>query len=213
MKKKLIIGILILLAVVLLVFNLSDSPAVKITTLPLISQHEKGYPRGCEGVSLYMAMRGMGYLEDVDLHSFMNTMPIGETPHTGFMGDATIGNEGDNIGKRTTIYPAPLASWGDSYAEGHVVNLQGATLDDLKAELDQHHPLVVYVTGGWQKTKWQRFDWGWSVRNNHALCLVGYSSRKYYVCDCGGAIPRYYWVKASVFEPIYQERYFAVAVR
>lgn len=187
---------------------------VSNNTLPLINQHEMGYPRGCEGISLYMAMRSKGYLDNLSVDDFMASMPLGETPLDGFMGDPKLRNEGINIGKRTTIYPEPTAKWGDTYAPGKVVNMEGATISELKAELDAHHPIIVWVTSKWRKPKWKDFSFGPSVTNNHALCLVGYNSDdNYYICDCGGAKARYYWVSGEIFEPIYNARHFAVVVR
>ena len=43
--------------------------------IPTYNQRTSGYRLGCEGVSLYMALRGLGYATNYSLDDFMNTMP------------------------------------------------------------------------------------------------------------------------------------------
>jgi uncharacterized protein YvpB len=178
--------------------------------IPTYNQHSNGYPAGCEGVSLYMAMRGMGYLKGISLKKFMSTMPTtSSNPEKGFVGSPKGGR--CNYGKRTTINPKPLAKWGSKY--GNVRSIQGATTDELKEELRNGHPIVVWVTGGWATPRWRRWSWGRAVTNNHALCLVGYNTKtgKYLVNDCSHGKGTY-WVSKSKFEKIYNARKFAVVV-
>lgn len=182
--------------------------------IPTYNQHKAGYPRGCEGVSLYMALRGKGYLKGVSLKQFMKTMPKSKSnPKYGYVGDPTkSASARANRGKRTTIYPAALAKWGRVY--GEVESLKGKSTAALKKELKAGNPIVVWVTGGWKKPRWGTWSWGRSVTNNHALCLVGYNTKtkKYLVNDCSGGRGEY-WVSKSKFEGIYNARKFAVVVR
>lgn len=182
--------------------------------IPTYNQQEAGYPRGCEGVSLYMALQGKGYALDTSLDDFMASMPLSEeNPEYGYVGDPTQGkNAPVNSGRRTTINPAPLAQWGREY--GDVVSLEGARTEELKKELRAGNPLVVYVTGSWAEPVWDTWDWGEAVVNNHAVCLVGYdtSTGAYLINDCGGNGGEYQ-VEKDVFEDIYNARKFAVAVR
>lgn len=193
----------------------SPSKTYRIS-IPTYSQHKYGYPKGCEGVSLYMAMRGKGYLKGMSLKSFMNSMPLTETnPNYGFVGDPTKGSGRVNTGKRTTIYPKPLAKWGSQY--GKIESLQGKSLTTLKAELRKKNPIVVWMTTSWETPQWKKYSWGKSVTNNHAICLVGYSTRtgSYLVNDCGGKtkVRGTYWVSKNQFEKIYNARKYAVVVR
>ncbi len=187
--------------------------------IPTYNQATTGYTLGCEGVSLFMALKGLGYIKDYDINKFMKTMPKGKTPFEGYMGNPKIGHYGENKGKRTTIYPEPLANWASNYATGK--NLTGATVDDLKRELDQGHVVLVYVTSGWQKPQWKKYSWSINpkgeIENNHCLTIVGYKSNgDILVNDChdGRTDGRQgeYWVKASKFESIYNLRNYAVSV-
>ena len=184
--------------------------------IPTYSQHKNGYPKGCEGVSLYMAMNGKGYLNDVSLQDFMDSMPrTTSNPEYGFVGDPTQnGSAAINNGKRTTINPKPLAQWGNSYASGKVVSLQGSSVSILKSEIRKGNPIVVYMTTSWNTPKWKTYSWGKAVTNNHALCLVGYDEQTgdYLVNDCGSHLGEY-GVNQKQFEDIYNARQFAVVVR
>lgn len=182
--------------------------------IPTYNQYEYGYPKGCEGVSLYMAMKGKGYLGDVSLDEFMADMPRSDSdPELGYVGEPSgAKNSAANEGKRTTINPGPLAGWAVKY--GEVVSLQGAEVSELKAELRKGNPLVVYVTVSWSAPEWGTWDWGDAVTNNHAVCLVGYrpSTGEYLINDCGKHTGEY-WVEKDLFEDIYNARKFVVAVR
>ena len=193
------------------IFNESQHVKTRIV-IPTYNQKKEGYPLGCEGVSLYMAMRGMGYLEDMSLQAFMKTMPHADNPLFGYWGDETQGRK-YNKDKRTTIYPEPLASWGSKMSDGHVVNMTGATVEQLKEELDSGHPLVVYVTSGWAKPKWKTYSFGNAVTNNHVLCLVGYNeSGDYLINDCSNSRNGEYWISQDLFEQRYNARHMAVCV-
>lgn len=182
--------------------------------IPTYSQHKNGYPKGCEGVSLYMAMKGKGYLENMSLKEFMNTMPKSSSnPNKGFVGDPTkSGTASINVGKRTTINPKPLTTWGSMY--GNVLNYQGKSITSLKNEIKKGNPIVVYVTVSWNTPRWKKFSWGKEVTNNHAVCLVGYKelTGEYLINDCGKHLGTY-WVSKNQFESIYNVRKYAVVVR
>ena len=186
--------------------TVKDHVKIKI---PTYSQHKNGYPRGCEGVSLYMCLKGKGYMSGISLKSFMSTMPKGKTPKEGFVGDPTKTKANGN--KRTTIYPKPLAKWGSQY--GTVVSLEGASVTTLKKELEKGNPVVVYVTSGWKTPVWKKYSWGKDVVNNHAVCLVGYTRYgNFIINDCGKKLG-VYTVKKNKFTKIYNARKKAVAVR
>lgn len=181
--------------------------------IPTYNQYEYGYPKGCEGVSLYMAMKGKGYLENTTLEDFMDSMPLSDSnPDLGYVGDPRgTKTSPANAGKRTTINPCALAQWGAKY--GTVVSMQDAEVSELKAELRRGNPLVVYVTVNWAAPEWGTWEWGDAVTNNHAVCLVGFraDTGEYLINDCGARTGEY-WVEKEVFERIYNARKFAVAV-
>lgn len=192
---------------------------VSYTNIPTYNQKVSGYPLGCEGVSLFMALKGLGYIENYDIDQFMDTMPIGKTPYEGFMGDPKIRHEGINIGKRTTIYPEPLARWASKFANSK--DLTGASVDILKNELSQGHVVLVFVTGGWNEPYWKKYSWSRTsqgeIENNHCLCIVGFDAEgNILVNDChdGRVDGRQgeYWVSAEKFAKIYNLRKYAVSV-
>lgn len=215
MKKRHVYFMFLILGFSILICNpiIAGAKTYKVS-IPTYNQHSKGYPRGCEGVSLYMALRGKGYLKGVSLKKFMSKMPKSSSnPEKGFVGNPKQGaTSAANRGKRTTINPRPLAKWGAKY--GTVECLQGASVTRLKKELQQGNPIVVWVTSGWAKPKWGRWSWGKAVTNNHAVCLVGYNTKtgKYLINDCSKGRGEY-WVSRSKFEKIYKARKFAVVVR
>lgn len=188
--------------------------------IPTYNQAVTGYILGCEGVSLYMALKGLGYLDDtISIDNFMKTMPIGNTPFEGYMGNPKIGHNGENTGKRTTIYPEPLTNWAREYANAK--DLTGATIEDLKKELDEGHVILAFVTSGWAKPIWKHYSWSKTdkgeVENNHCLTIVGYRSNgDFLVNDChdGRRDGRQgeYWISASKFAEIYNARHYAISV-
>ena len=187
--------------------------------IPTYNQAVTGYILGCEGVSLYMALRGLGYISNYSIDQFMKTMPSGKTPFEGYMGNPKIGHTGSNTGKRTTIYLEPLTKWASKYASSK--DLTGATVEDLKKELDEGHVILAFVTSGWKDPKWKKYSWSKTskgeIENNHCLCIVGYNSNgDFLVNDChdGRKDGRQgeYWVKAETFTKIYNLRHYAVSV-
>lgn len=185
-------------------------------TIPTVNQKKAGYPRGCEGVSFYMALKGKGYLKDVSIKEFMDTMPISPdgNPNNGYAGDPTKDSSASvNKGKRTTIHPKPATKWVSQY--GSAKNMEGASVSELKAELRKGNPIVVWMTSGFKDAKYKTYWWGTTVSNNHALCLVGYDEKtgEYIVNDCSSVNTGEYRVSKSVFEKSYNYRKYAVVIR
>lgn len=187
--------------------------------IPTYNQKTTGYRLGCEGVSLYMALRGLGYISNYSLDDFMKTMPYGKTPFDGYSGNPKIGHDGENTGKRTTIYPNPLSKWAGEFASSK--DLTGASIDDLKKELSEGHVLLVFVTTGWNNPIWKYYPWSidkrGEIENNHCLCVVGFNSKgDFLVNDChdGRVDGRQgeYWIDGNTFAKIYNKRKYAVAV-
>lgn len=196
-----------------------DNLVLAYTKIPTYNQATSGYPLGCEGISLYMALKGLGYIKNYSIDEFMDTMPIGKTPFEGFMGNPKIGHVGSNLGKRTTIYPSPLAKWAKKYASSN--DLTGASIDTLKKELDSGHVLVVFVTTAWKNPRWKKYSFSQTslgeIENNHCLCVVGYRENgDFLINDChdGRVDGRQgeYWISKEKFERIYNYRKYAISV-
>ena len=43
-------------------------------SIPTYNQAKEGYILGCEGISLYMSLKGLGYINDYSVDRFMSTM-------------------------------------------------------------------------------------------------------------------------------------------
>jgi len=188
---------------------------IAYTSIPTYNQKKEGYPLGCEGVSLYMALKGKGYIKYMSIQDFMDTMPRGKTPYEGYMGNPCIGHEGVNEGKRTSIYPEALAKWANQY--GGASDITGASTAQLIRELRAGHVVLVYVTGGWKTPEWKHYEWSKTekgeVENNHCLCVVGaYGDNSFIINDCASSHLGEYRISAEIFESIYNARKFAVAV-
>ena len=189
------------------------------TEIPTYNQRVVGYRLGCEGISLYMALKGLGYIDNYSIDSFMDTMPYASNPFYGYSGNPKIGHFGENEGKRTTIYPEPLSKWAGKFAS--TKNLTGASIDDLKNELLQGHIIILFVTHNWNKPSWKHYPWSidnrGEIENNHCLCVVGFNSNgDFLVNDCNDGRKKgfqgEYWVKKELFEYTYNLRKYAISV-
>ncbi|MGX8679931.1 MAG: C39 family peptidase [bacterium] len=203
---------------------LGDSTAIKTqykVSAPRVSQFKYGYPKGCEGVSLYQALRAQGYLKkNKSVKAFMKTMPRSKNnPNKGYVGNPSKGSGGVNKGKRTTINPKPLTRWANRYAKGHAANITGCSLSTLKKELRKGNPVVIWLVNG-SSPRWKKYSFGWEVMNNHAVCLVGYNAKtnKFCVNDCGSHFGEH-WISAGSFEKRFSakkgghQRRYAVVIR
>lgn len=193
-------------------------PAVTVIPTPYISQiYPYGAWVGCEGTSLLMGLKAKGYAQDVTLDQFLDAMPKSESdPAKGFVGSPYVPSET----LRTTIYPAPLAQYGQQY--GNVKDFSGKSVEELREEVLLGNPVVVYVTLFWQKPYYKDFVIEGVtqrlLRNNHALLVCGYDSttQQYYIADPYNIDDRYhdyfYWISAETLDPLYLERQHAVAI-
>lgn len=191
--------------------------------VPYISQLYPVYaPVGCEPTALLMGLKGKGYAKNVGLRTFLDQMPKhSSNPKKGFVGSPYQPSES----LRTTIDPAPLARYAAQY--GPVVDYTGKSMDDIIMELDNGHPVLIYVTLHWKPAYYRNFNIeGKTVsilRNNHGLLLTGYdkTTKMFSIADpynhesCGAnrRKPFFYKKARSVVEPLYNIRHFAVVVR
>ncbi|HHX67469.1 MAG TPA: SH3 domain-containing protein [Gallicola sp.] len=174
-----------------------------VNKVPYISQLKPVYaPNGCEPTSLLMGLQGKGYT-DTGLRAFLDNMPKhSSNPQKGYVG-IPYNSVSD---KFQTIDPEPLANYGKKY--GNVVNIQGATINDIIREIQNGNTVVAYVTLFW---------------NNHVVLITGYDPKadSFYIADPynhekAGANRNksfYYWKNRSTVERLYNYRKFAVVIR
>lgn len=195
-----------------------DNPSVSNETnkseiidlaVPYINQYAAGAPMGCEAAALLEALQYKGNATKYTLSTFLKEMPISvdENPNNGFVSTPYEIVEDDVY---QSIYPTPLASWGSRY--GTVVNISGASTEELIGELKKGNPVIVYVTYKFETIKWGTYSFGNAVLNAHIVTLCGYNptTGKYKVSDPAGGI---YWVNGKSFEKAYNGQRFSVAVR
>ena len=172
---------------------------------PYINQYQVG-DMACEATALLEALHVKGYAQNYDIQSFIKTMPISTSgnPNEGFGG----GYQKVTPGIFQSIYPTPLAKWGSNF--GTVQNISGATPAELRQQLVNGNPAVVYVTMHWAAPQYGHYWWGTGVNNSHVMTLDGYRNGQYHVEDPAGGS---YWVSASNFENSYNIKRFAVVVK
>lgn len=172
---------------------------------PYINQYEVG-DMACEATSMLEALHCKGYALNYNIQNFIKTMPIAKNgnPNDGFGG----GYQTVTPGTFQSIYPAPLANWASNF--GHVQNISGSTPAQIRQELVNGNPVVVYVTMHWAAPVYGHYWWGTGVNNSHVMTVDGYCPGQYHVEDPAGGS---YWVSASNFENAYNIKRFAVVVR
>lgn len=179
---------------------------------------------GCESVATFTGLRALGYAQNVELRTFVTDQPRSPTtdPEKGFVGDPFVPDKEKKT--RTTIYPAKLAEYTNSYCNGETpaADFRGATIQELQQELLAGNCVVGYMTLWWEKPVYRSFNIEgtnqWLVSNNHAVLVCGYDPVKgYFISDPynyynQGQVHQY-WEPAEVFEPIWNERMVGMVMR
>lgn len=139
--------------------------------VPYISQNNLGVYNGCEVASLLMGLQYKGYLTNVSLYTFADNVPKSDDPYQGFRSSIYDLEPKDVL---HWIAPSPLASYGrNSSGNGNVVDISGASLNDLAAEIQANNPVVIYLTASMKAPK-ENLDG--APRNMHVQLLTGYNS-------------------------------------
>lgn len=127
--------------------------------VPVIAQRPQ-LPTGCEITATAMMLRYSGAA--VTKTALAREMPRSKNPNKGF-----VGNPYSKSG--WWIYPGGLMKLVKRHA-GSAINMTGATFGKIKAQINQDHPVVVWVNGvdGFV---------------NHALTVTGYSTKRVYYND------------------------------
>ena len=169
---------------------------------------------------MYTGLKAKGYAKGIELYDFINNQPRHATnPAKGFVGSPF---EVDPLRLfRTTIYPAKLTEYGSKY--GHVENMEGASIGEIRAELLAGNPVVAYETLYWKNPIYKWFDiegeQQYLLDNNHAVLVCGYDmvNNKYFISDPWNrhdTLNDYqYWIDGYTFEKIYNERRHAVVIK
>lgn len=185
----------------------APAPSYVELDTPYVDQIAEGMPMGCEAASLYMAMRGKGYLQDVSYLDFIATMPLTSgTPNDGFVGNPAW----VDLSLYQSIYPMALACWGSQY--GNVADISGSSVWDLVEQLQAGNPVVVYVTVDFRPVVWSDWWFGPAVDNAHVMTLVGYdpATDRLLVADPNSR--GRYWVDWFTFYAAYGAQHFAAVV-
>lgn len=143
-----------------------------ILNVPYISQNYNNVENGCEAASLLMALQYKNYLKNMTLYQYATDMPksANNNAQEGFTHDifTKIPNNVPHW-----IAPEPLAKFGrTSSGNPNVVNITGASLDDLDRELDKGNPVIIYLTSMFKSpSTWIEG----APLNLHVQLLTGYN--------------------------------------
>lgn len=196
--------------------------AHQVSYVPYISQID-GIQAwvGCEPISSLMGLKAFGYAKGIDARTYLAGLPHAATnPEYGFVGSPYVVDPN----KRTTIYPAALATYCNSYCNGATVcaDFRGASVQELRQELLAGHTVVAYETLWWEAPRYRTF---WIdgqrqslVCNNHAVLVYGYDPAKgYLISDPYNYYNRgetyQYWKDAATFDRIWNERKVGMVMR
>ena len=192
-----------------------ENPKV-VLNVPFVSQLTPTYaPMGCEGASLLMGLQYKSYTS-ASLKSFLDNMPKNSiNPFESFASSPyKIVN-----GVFQSIFPEALAAYGKTYS-GKVADATGISTAQLKAEIKQGNPVVVYVTNNFTSPIWGIFYMGSAgyvrtIDNMHVMTLIGYDegTGAYLVNDPNSYTKNQYWVKKDKFEKTYDALKYAIVVR
>ena len=192
--------------------------------VPYMSQIDNIYAWvGCEAVAALPGLRVKGFARDVTLRQFLDDLPRARSdPEKGFVGSPYVPDKTKRT--RTTIYPAKLAEYCNSYCGGEApcADFRGASVTELQRELLGGNMVVGYLTLWWAKPQYRQYNIEGQtqtlVSNNHAILVCGYDPDKgYFVSDPYNYYNRgqvyQYWVNKSTFESIWNERKVGMVIR
>ena len=168
-------------------------------------------------------LQAKGFAKDVPLRTFLDDLPRSSSdPEKGFVGSPYVPDTTKRT--RTTIYPAKLAEYTNSYCNGEVLcsDFRGATIEELQRELLAGNCVVGYLTLWWATPFYRNYiiegQTQRLVSNNHAILVCGYDPEKgYYISDPYNYYNRgqvhQYWENAATFERIWNERKTGMVMR
>ena len=192
--------------------------------VPYLSQIDNIYAWvGCEAVAALPGLWVKGFAKNVSLRKFLDDLPRSASdPEKGFVGSPYVPDKSKRT--RTTIYPAKLAEYCNSYCGGEIVcaDFRGASVTDLQRELLAGNMVVGYMTLWWAAPYYRNYSIEGKtqrlVSNNHAVLICGYDPDKgYFVSDPYNYYNRgqvyQYWENKTTFERIWNERKVGMVIR
>ena len=196
----------------------------QMANVPYISQIDNIYAWvGCEAVATLMGLQAKGYAKEVSVKYFLDNLPRhSSNPEKGFVGSPYVPDTSKRT--RTTIYPAKLAEYSNSYCGGDTVcaDFRGTSITDLQRELLAGNCVVAYMTLWWEAPYYRYYNIEGTtqrlVSNNHAVLVCGYDPNKgYFISDPYNYYNRgqvhQYWENAQTFEKIWNERKVGMVLR
>lgn len=196
----------------------------QMPNVPYISQIDNIYAWvGCEAVSTLMGLQAKGFATDVPVKYFLDNLPRSTSdPEKGFVGSPYVPDTSKRT--RTTIYPAKLAEYSNTYCNGQAVceDFRGASITDLQRELLAGNCVVGYMTLWWEAPYYRNYNIEGTIQrlvsNNHAVLVCGYDPDKgYFISDPYNYYNRgqvhQYWENAQTFEAIWAERQVGMVLR
>jgi uncharacterized protein YvpB len=198
------------------------SAAYHIPSVPYLSQID-GINAwvGCEAAAALPGLWVKGFAQDVTLRYYLDNLPRSQSdPELGFVGSPYVPDRA----KRTTIYPAKLAEYSNSFCGGAVVctDFRGASVEELRRELLAGNCVVAYETLWWKRPSYGVYNIAGTsqrlVNNNHAVLVCGFDPEKgYFISDPYNYYNRgqvhQYWENAQTFDSIWNERKVGMLIR
>ncbi len=157
-----------------------DLPTRIKLDVPYYNQMDVNAPNGCEATALYMALKYKNKVH-IDLKAFIQGLPQGETPYLGFAGDPF--QNGQHSYDYYTVFPSALVHYATQYQPTY--DISGYSVDEIKQELSEDHPVIVWLTSGMNDPIVRHYYFGNVVGNLHIVLLNGYDDNKqiFYVQD------------------------------
>lgn len=200
------------------------APSYQMSAVPYISQIDDIYAWvGCEPVSALMGLKAKGCAEAVEVRTFLDGLPkTACNPEKGFVGSPYVSDTSKKT--RTTIYPAALAGYCNTYCGGDTVcsDFRGASVEELRRELLAGNCVVAYETLWWKSPQYRAYSiegkTQYLVSNNHAVLVYGYDpERGYLISDPYNYYNRgevyQYWENAQTFDSIWNARKTGMVLR
>jgi len=153
-------------------------------TLPGMPVFQQSLPLSCEAAAVSIATAYWG--NQISEWTLIENLPSSPNPHYGFRGSmtGTFGSTEDY-----GVYAEPFVPLLNQYGfAGHVFYADGDA-DLLKQEIQQGHPVVVWITNqasiqerGYEWLDGERFA---LVPQEHSVVVHGYDDQQVYIADPG----------------------------
>jgi len=179
--------------------NSTTSPNVFIN----LSGHNQSLPLDCESRSAVDWARHFGVV--IDELEFFRRLPISDDPDTGFVGNV-YGRWGQTPPNPYGVHAEPIAALLQHYKVNALAK-RGMTLDELRAELNANHPVIVWVTGSVAAGRSFNYTASnghttWVAPYEHTVIVIGYTSTTFTFLDGGKIYSRSISAFQSSWSPL-----------